>query len=616
MNRIKQVCGGFLLAGALIGLQSPGLAVAQDEDPPGRVARMNFTQGSVSFQPEGENDWVAAVPNRPLTTGDSLYTDQNSRAEMHIGSTAIRLDAQTEVTFLRLDDAAVQLRVSQGSVIVRVNHLDDNDMLEVDTPNLAFQVQSVGEYRVDVNEAGDETVATVWRGRGEVTGGGYSYTVVAGQQARFSGSDALNYDIGQIPRAGDFERWAFDRDRREEGAESANYVSREMTGYEDLDDYGRWNYVASYGPVWVPERVPAGWAPYRFGHWVFIDPWGWTWVDDAPWGFAPFHYGRWAYLGAGWCWVPGPVVTRPVYAPAMVAFVGGTPGFHFSISFGGGGGVAWFPLGPGEVFAPAYRVSPRYVTNVNVTNTYVNVTKVTNVYNYYNTNDVANLSRITYANRRAPNGMTAVPRDTFENARPVARGAVKIPDKDVADAPVTHGAPGEPTRASVYGAGRPAAQPPARITGRQVVAKSPPPSVPRNPREYREGPPEPAAGSNRAPEAGHAPPGHAAPPHAAPPNAPPPQGAPPQAPPSHGAPSRTAPPSRDQAGQQPPSQAERRPNTLARPAPPVREKSEQQMRQDEAKFHAWQAEHQKKAPPASPPPKPPDKGKPAPKKPD
>ena len=147
---------------------------------------------------------------------------------------------------------------------------------------------------------------------------------MAGQSARFSGTDQLNYDIAQMPRASDdFDSWAFQRDHDEDGAESANYVSPEMTGYEDLDDYGHWQYVGGYGTVWVPSGVASDWAPYRNGHWAFIDPWGWTWVEDEPWGFAPFHYGRWAYAGNRWCWVPGPVAVRPVYAPALVAFVGG-----------------------------------------------------------------------------------------------------------------------------------------------------------------------------------------------------------------------------------------------------------------------------------------------------
>src|SRR5438094_3964006 len=216
-----------------------------------------------------------------------------------------------------------------------------------------------------------------------------------------------------------------------------------MTEYEDFDDYGRWRYVSDYGPVWIPASIPVGWAPYRYGQWVWIRPWCWTWVDDEPWGFAPFHYGRWAYVENGWCWVPGPVVVRPVYAPALVVFVGDQG------RFGGGPGVGWFPLAPGEVFVPAYRGSRVYVNRVNVTNTVVNVTKVTNVYNTYITKHTNKITHISYINRRAPNAVTAVSRETFVNARPVAKNIVRVSDRDAAEAPLTHAAPVAPVKASV-----------------------------------------------------------------------------------------------------------------------------------------------------------------------
>jgi len=453
---------------------------SSQDDPPARVARMNLTQGSVSFQPGGEGDWVDAVPNRPLTTGDNLWTDKDSRAELHVGSTSIRLSSETSLTFLELDDRVLQLRLAQGSALVRVHHLDDDDTVEIDTPNLAFMVQRTGEYRVDVQPDGQTTIVDVYQGRGEAIGGGNNYTIVANQQASFSGDpdQGLNYNIDSLPAADDFTRWAFTRDRREDQSPSANYVSPEMTGYEDLDDNGRWSYAGSYGPVWYPTNVPVGWAPYRYGHWAWVAPWGWTWVDDASWGFAPFHYGRWCQIGGGWAWVPGPVAVHPVYAPALVAFVGGGEGFRFS-AFGGGVGVAWFPLGPGEVFVPAYHVSRAYVTQVNVTNTVVNVTKVTNVYNTYNTTNVNNttVNRITYANQTT--AVTAVSRDTFVNARPVARNVVAVQPRDIAQAPISHLSGAEPVRGSVMGAGKPTAvAPPRAVVNRQVVAQHAPSQPP------------------------------------------------------------------------------------------------------------------------------------------
>src|SRR5882762_1900186 len=187
MNRPKVwswiVCASFLLPCSVLPVH------AHDDprnDPPGRVARMNLAQGSVSFQPGGEGDWVDAVPNRPMTTGDNLWTDRDARAELHVGSTAIRLRSETSLTFLDLDDHATQLRLAQGSVDLNVRHLDDDDTVEVDTPNLSFHVQHNGEYRVDVEPDGRTTVVDVFHGRGEALGGGNNYTIVANQHATFS----------------------------------------------------------------------------------------------------------------------------------------------------------------------------------------------------------------------------------------------------------------------------------------------------------------------------------------------------------------------------------------------------------------------------------------------
>src|SRR3984885_10983815 len=426
---------------------------ANTPDPPSRVARLNYMDGSVSFQPGGENDWLTAVLNRPLVTGDNLWADEDSRAEVHIGSTALRLAAKTGITLLDVSDRTAQIRLAQGSLIVKVRHVDDEDSYEIDTPNVAFVIAQPGDYRIDVNEDGGRTDVTVWRGRGEVTGGGSSYTVVANQYTTFTGTDHLDYDLGQIPGKDGFDAWALDRDQREDQSDSANYVSREMTGYEDLDEYGDWSYVADYGTCWRPRVLVAGGAP--------------------------FHYGRWAFAGTGWLWVPGPSVVRPVYAPALVAWVGGGPGFNFSFSFGAG--VGWFPLAPGEVFIPGYRVSRVYVNNVNFTNTRVNLTRVTNVYNMVVINRSTMVNNITYANRNVNGGETEVSRDTFVNARPVARSVVSVPARELAAAPVSERVGVEPGRTSVLGAGRPVTnQPPAAVTSRPVVALRTPAPMPHS----------------------------------------------------------------------------------------------------------------------------------------
>ena len=456
-----------LLAGSFFVFSSTARA---DDDPPGRVARLNYIQGSLSFQPGGETDWVQANPNRPLTTGDNLWADRNSRGELHIGSSSIRIGSETGITFLNLDDRTVQIQLAQGSMNINVRRLDGGDDYEIDTPNLAFTLQRPGEYRVNVDPNGNATTITVRSGEGEATGGGSDYHMDSGDQATFSGTDTLTYEGGQAGQPDEFDAWCRGRDDREEHSQSARYVSRDVTGYDDLDDNGEWRNTPDYGYVWFPTRVAAGWAPYRYGHWVWVAPWGWTWVEDEPWGFAPFHYGRWAEVGGGWCWVPGPVVVRPVYAPALVVFVGG-PRFGVSMSFGGGGGgVAWFPLGPREVYVPPYRTSVRYVQNVNVTNTTVNVVNVTNVYNNVNVN------KVTYMHQNNIQAVTAVSHDTFVNARPVGAATVRVNAQQMQTAEVQRNFTVAPVQKSVVGASAVAtAKPPAAVMQRQVVAKMAPP---------------------------------------------------------------------------------------------------------------------------------------------
>src|SRR5580692_10227246 len=461
-----------LLVGFLLSFSSPAMA---DDDPPGRVARLNYIQGSISFQPGGETDWVQANPNRPLTTGDNLWADRDSRGELHIGSTSIRIGSETGITFLNLDDRTIQIQLAQGSMSFHVRRLEGGDAFEIDTPNLAFTLERPGEYRVDVDPNGNATIVTVREGEGDATGGGSEYHMDSGDQATFTGTDSLTYDGGQAGRPDDFDQWCRSRDDHEDHSRSARYVSRDVTGYDDLDDNGDWQQVPDYGYVWFPTRVAVGWAPYRFGHWAWVAPWGWTWVEDEPWGFAPFHYGRWAEFEGRWCWVPGPVVVRPVYAPALVVFVGG-PRFGMSVSFGGGGGVAWFPLGPREVYVPPYRTSERYVQNVNVTNTTVNVVNVTNVYNNVTVNNTT-VNKITYMHQNNTAAVTAVSHDTFVNARPVATSTVRVNAQQMQTAEVQRNFIVAPVQKSIVGAGAPAAvRPPQAMMQRQVVAKQTPPA--------------------------------------------------------------------------------------------------------------------------------------------
>ena len=482
-----------LLLALGIFLGTSRTASAQD-DPPTRVARLNFIQGSVSYQPGSDDDnedWVAADPNRPLTTGDNLWSDENSRGEVHIGSTSIRLSNLTGISFLNLDDNTIQIQLTQGTIDVRVRNYNPDNAYEIDTPNLAFTIYGPGRYRIQTDPNGYSTIILIRDGQGQVTGGGQSFDVGPGQRYIFNGTDQLGLDVQPAMGLDAFEMWSQSRDQREDASLSARYVSGDMDGAYDLDDNGDWQQDPDYGAIWIPRGVAVGWAPYHDGHWVWVSPWGWTWVDAQPWGFAPFHYGRWAYVRGYWGWVPGPPAVRPVYAPALVAFVGGGPGgFGVSVGFGGGfAGVAWFPLGPRDVYLPSYHTSAAYVQNVNVSNTrVVNVTQITNVYNTYHTTTVVNnvtVNRVnyTYANNAA--AVTAVSRETFVGAKPVQAAAVRVTPEQLQSARVVEAAPLAPTRASYVSATArvtpPSAKPPVAFAQKTVVARIAPPTPPVRP---------------------------------------------------------------------------------------------------------------------------------------
>jgi len=475
-----------VLAIAVVGAALLQSAVAQDrpdrppqdrpdqqqDDPPSRVARLGYLQGSISFQPAGESEWVEAAQNRPMTTGDKIWSDRDSRAELSLGSAVIDLNSNTGISFLNLDDNTAQIQLSSGSISVRVRHLDRDDVFEIDTPNQAFTIFRPGSYRIEASDDGRYSVVSIREGEGESTGNGQTYTLHSGQRATFEGSDRLNAQVEDLGGPDDFDNWISFRERRSENSPSARYVSHDVVGYEDLDENGDWAPDPSYGNVWYPHVGP-DWAPYRQGHWAWIDPWGWTWVDDEPWGYAPFHYGRWLSIRGRWGWVPGPREVRPVYAPALVVFVGGSPG--------GNGNMGWFPLGPREVYVPSYRVSREYVNRVNVSNTTVNNTTVTNVYNTTIINKTTTINNVTYVNKNVSGAVTAVPQHAFASGQPVARSAVAVNPRELAAAPMQSRASVAPTSNSVLGvhantANRVAA-PPAAVANRQVIAKAtvPPP---------------------------------------------------------------------------------------------------------------------------------------------
>ena len=466
---------------AALLLCGAGLVRAQTADtsgdPPDRVARLSYMEGDVGLLPSGAQDWGEAGINRPLTSGDKLSSAAGGRAELELDGAAVRLDGQTDVGFLQLDDQLAQLELTQGTLNLTVRQLGDGQSYEIDTPTVALVVDQPGNFRVDVDADGQATRVTAFDGSATVYGENDAQrTVVAGRSYRFNDSSLASVALEDIEGGDDFDAWCDQRGRRYAGSESRRYVSEDVIGYQDLDRYGDWRSDPDYGQVWYPAHVDTDWAPYRNGHWAWVGPWGWTWVDDSPWGFAPYHYGRWAWRRDGWCWVPGPTGWRPVYAPALVAFVGGA---HWGASIGDRP-VGWFPLGPGEVYDPWYRGSRRYYTQVNVTNIHVHRgtrlvigERIDRRYNDWH-RGIAPPVRALHGER--PRGFTAVPARNFADADRVQRHRLKIdPGKFAHAAVLTRDATPKPTPHS-FAPRRPAqARPlPARGFGREVVARHAP----------------------------------------------------------------------------------------------------------------------------------------------
>ncbi len=441
----------------LLCLVAPMARADEEKDPPTRVARLSYIDGTVSLQPGGDGEWGSAAKNRPVTIGDKIWVDKDSRAELQAGQAAIHLGSMTALSFLNLDANITQMRLAEGSVNFRVRELREGDLYEVDAPNLAFTIRQAGAFRIDVDESGEASRVTVFRGEGEVTAGGKTYEVHSGERAEFNGMDNIEYSVDRAPGPDGLDRWANERDLKEDNSVSAKYVSRDMVGYSDLDDHGTWSEEPEYGHVWYPNEVAADWAPYSTGYWNWVGPWGWTWVDYSPWGFAPFHYGRWSYIGSRWGWCPGPFFGPPIYGPAFVGFLGG--GFGF--------GVGWFPLGFGEPFFPWFSCGRGFRERINFRNTFI---RDRNIFN-------TNIRNVNFVNAHNVRAVTVANRNTFVNGQSINRGASRVTAASLRGANVTNSVGLRPTQHSSLGAANVnsrVARPSAAVQNRGVMARTAP----------------------------------------------------------------------------------------------------------------------------------------------
>ncbi|MFS2130054.1 DUF6600 domain-containing protein [Telluria sp. Tellsp131] len=336
-------------------------ALAVAADPPARVGRVALAQGQVTIGSDVGAEMMAAQVNWPVTSGNTISTAAGSRTELRVGSTSIRLDGDSSLEVLQMDDNGLRLRLHYGSASVRVLNADVLAGFELETPQARVRLQQPGRMRVDAERVRDTSFVTVFDGTALVEDGDSQLTLRAGRRAEVGDADVRTMAAVRD----DFDEWALVRDRYEDNAASSRYVTTEMTGYEDLDRYGSWREDPEYGPLWTP-TVASTWVPYRDGSWTWLDPWGWTWVDNAPWGYAPFHYGRWVHVHNRWAWAPGRRHEHLVWAPALVGWVGGA---GWNLTFRDRNrplpAAGWYPLTPHDRYVPTWRAPDHHLRWLN-----------------------------------------------------------------------------------------------------------------------------------------------------------------------------------------------------------------------------------------------------------
>ena len=385
---VRQIAFLAALATAL-----PAFAQQDSTDPPNRVARVSILQGNVSLEPAGVDQFSAAEINYPLTAGDRIYADNQALTELQTAGLALRLANGADLTVTSLNDYSAQFGLAQGSLRMRTRDLDapqGSKPSSKSTPPTAPSSSSGLATSASIPTPRTTPPSSPSpSGQVEVTGNGIDQIVYAGQALRLAGNPTYAEPVQLLP-ADALDRFDSDRERERQQAiaVSSQYVDPDMIGVADLGQYGDWDAnpdgAGDYGAAWFPRAVPANWSPYSNGHWAWVVPWGWTWVEAEPWGFAPFHYGRWAQFGGRWGWIPGPPPSvfatggrpfHPVYSPALVAFVGG-PGLSISLGFGGGSGLgvtAWFRSArvkrtpPGITPAPATSTASTSPTSTTAT---------------------------------------------------------------------------------------------------------------------------------------------------------------------------------------------------------------------------------------------------------
>jgi hypothetical protein len=335
-----------LLLIAAMAFVAPNAGAMQEEYH--RLGRVSYLEGHVSFQHSDDVDWSAASVNMALQPGDRIYTGEGGRAEVEIDDGSVfYLAEQTDMEFLSLREDFVQVRILIGLCTLS---LRSSIGYEISTPAAVFNTLRQGVYRFDIIEDGD-TDAIVRKGLLDAANNSFSQKVESGELIHVTPGDSSTNSLSRYNNRDTWDEWTDRRDADLVAYDSRKYLPDQVTmGASDLDRYGRWVVVDSYGPAWVPNDLDASWTPYWDGRWVYRPLWGWTWVSYEPWGWLPYHYGRWYHHRSfGWCWLPGASFSFHFWSPGLVRF------------YRGPSWVSWCPLGPGDYYnVNHYYFNPTY----------------------------------------------------------------------------------------------------------------------------------------------------------------------------------------------------------------------------------------------------------------
>jgi len=321
-----------MVCAAIAALAAPAIGVAQDtpEYSHVRIVRLSFAEGRVAVLRSGSTDWSTVTANTPLEEGMKLSTGDDGFAEVEFeNASTARIGELSTLVFTRL-----ALMPSGG----KVNHVtlergyatfnvrpDGDDVYEVKAGGGVFMPDGKSEFRIDLDNS--TLRAEVFRGALATSEPGWSGTLAKNDVLALSPGTDQPFSLTQGITRDDWDKWVAERDtvQAQAGGGPAPAPVAALYGWNDLRQYGDWNFVPGYGFGWFPD-VAYGWAPYTMGRWAWYGNLGYTWIGAEPWGWLPYHCGGWlSDPTLGWFWMPGMDGCND-WSPALVTWYQG-PGW-------------------------------------------------------------------------------------------------------------------------------------------------------------------------------------------------------------------------------------------------------------------------------------------------